>query len=351
MINIGYAGHTLCRPMTGVGRYLQSLSQIESTKINKVAFVPNHNIQVDNCFDELVFSDKSSRIGKLLWSYNHMLSTNSKFDIYHSPQMFLPFFTNKNIQKIVTIHDLLFLDMPFLYSKFERTILNLSLRDAVNRADTFICISKYTYSRFKNYFPNKKNVEVIYNCLSMDKISNTLESKNKDCDKYFILPSNRTPRKNIVNTVLAYKKSLFYKNGYKLLICGPMDGAIDIEYDYLIRDVGYVDEVELELLYKNSEGLLFFSLGEGFGYPIVEAASFSVPVLAAANTSIIELFDGRTDLLCTDYFTVDGIVAFLDKYYKSYEMKFQILQVLEKTLRLFSKDVFSDQLLSLYSVK
>jgi glycosyltransferase involved in cell wall biosynthesis len=265
--------------------------------------------------------------------------------------MFLPFFTNKSIRKIVTIHDLLFLDMPFLYSKFERNVLKFTLNDAVNRADAFICISKYTYSRFKNYFPNKKNVEVIYNCLSINKESDALDSRGNDYEKYFILPSNRTPRKNIRNTLLAYKKSLFYKNGYKLLVCGPMDGVEIIGDDNLIRDVGYVDEVELERLYKNSEGLLFFSLGEGFGYPIIEAASYSVPVLAAANTSITELFDGRTDLLCTDYLTIDGISAFLDKYYSSDDMKFQILQVLEKTLRLFSKDIFYEQLLSLYKVK
>ena len=138
-----------------------------------------------------------------------MLYTNSKFDIYHSPQMFLPFFRDKRIRKIVTIHDLLFLDMPFLYSKFERTILKLSLQDAVNRSDNFICISKYTYSRFKEYFPYKKNVDVIYNCLSIDNESDTRDPKDNDLEKYFILPSNRTPRKNINNTVLAYKKSLF----------------------------------------------------------------------------------------------------------------------------------------------
>ena len=51
---------------------------------------------------------------------------------------------------------------------------------------------------------------------------------------------------------------------------------------------GYVDDKELEILYKHTHLLVFASLNEGFGYPPMEAMKYGTLVAASVNTSIPE---------------------------------------------------------------
>ena len=51
---------------------------------------------------------------------------------------------------------------------------------------------------------------------------------------------------------------------------------------------GYVDDKELETLYKHTHLLVFASLNEGFGYPPMEAMKYGTLVAASVNTSIPE---------------------------------------------------------------
>ena len=51
---------------------------------------------------------------------------------------------------------------------------------------------------------------------------------------------------------------------------------------------GYVEDKELETLYKHTHLLLFASLNEGFGYPPMEAMKYGTLVAASVNTSIPE---------------------------------------------------------------
>lgn len=56
--------------------------------------------------------------------------------------------------------------------------------------------------------------------------------------------------------------------------------------------VSGTSDMELLELYRNSRGLLYPSLWEGFGLPIIEAASAGVPVITSSNTAMKEIADG-----------------------------------------------------------
>jgi glycosyltransferase involved in cell wall biosynthesis len=52
---------------------------------------------------------------------------------------------------------------------------------------------------------------------------------------------------------------------------------------------GYASELEMAALYRASQGLIFPSLYEGFGLPLLEAMALGVPVLASNTTCIPEV--------------------------------------------------------------
>jgi glycosyltransferase involved in cell wall biosynthesis len=53
--------------------------------------------------------------------------------------------------------------------------------------------------------------------------------------------------------------------------------------------IGKISELDKQYLYKNSQGLLFPSLREGFGLPIIEAMTFGIPCFLSNNTCLPEI--------------------------------------------------------------
>jgi len=93
-------------------------------------------------------------------------------------------------------------------------------------------------------------------------------------------------RKNLAATISAYLGSEKSGPNFPLVIVGQPSGKSERMSEQIKR--GIADESliflenlepgELAWLYLNAESLLFFSLGEGFGIPIVEAIHFGLPV-------------------------------------------------------------------------
>ena len=82
----------------------------------------------------------------------------------------------------------------------------------------------------------------------------------------------------------------------------------------LVLGVGFVSPAELKALYRGAQLLVFPSLFEGFGMPILEALDMGVPVAASMVTSIPELardaaeyFDPTTPMAIAD--VVGGLWA------------------------------------------
>lgn len=249
------------------------------------------------------------------------------------------------MKKIVTIHDILFLDFPDLYSKRDYALLKFSTENSLKRADQIITISNFTRERLLYYYPYLNDIEVVYNPIEPKVNFN----ENLVFKKPFLLSvSNRTKRKNLEITIKAFLKSKFYKNGYYLYLCGTNDSGFKKNYNKQIIDLGYVNEIKLNSLFANAEALLFFSLGEGFGYPILEAAKYKTPVFAANNSSISELFDYRDDLLCNDYNNEEGIKYFLDNMFLNDLKCKEIIEVIYNKFLECSSQKFNKKMIDIY---
>lgn len=64
-----------------------------------------------------------------------------------------------------------------------------------------------------------------------------------------------------------------------------------------VRFLGYVPEEDLPLLYRHAVALVYPSLYEGFGLPVVEAMACGTPVLTSRSSSLTEISDGAALLV------------------------------------------------------
>ena len=123
-----------------------------------------------------------------------------------------------------------------------------------------------------------------------------------------------TPRKNHLRLIRAWKRA-FPNREMLLVLAGrvlpgtPLEipGAIrQAEADGFVRYLGLVSDIERERLYAQADFVVYPSLAEGFGMPVLEALRHGKPVLTSSGTSTEEV-GGAAVLLC-DPLSEDGLV-------------------------------------------
>lgn len=128
-------------------------------------------------------------------------------------------------------------------------------------------------------------------------------------DGYFLFCGAVEPRKNLERLILAYKQSGVPQ---PLVIVGP-DGwkasAINARIagtPNVVR-IGYLERTVLLELISHARALLFPSLAEGFGLPVIEAMQLGTPVLTSAFGALAEVANGAA--LLVDPLDVEALAA------------------------------------------
>ncbi|MCW5772377.1 MAG: glycosyltransferase family 4 protein [Rhodospirillaceae bacterium] len=177
-------------------------------------------------------------------------------------------------------------------------------RDYASNAMT-ICISEATRSDFVTYLnvPRAKTA-VAYPGADRPELDEralaAIEARH-EVDPYLVVVGTVEPRKNIELVLAAFKADPTLLQRYRAVFVGK-EGWGDpfgrmIRHHDLWKEVhdgrivwtGYVGETERALLVRNASFLLYPSLYEGFGLPVVEAMSLGCPVVASFSSSIPEV--------------------------------------------------------------
>ena len=213
---------------------------------------------------------------------------------------------------IVTIHDLIL----FHYPTIKNTKLNrffyfcklgayhLVIRLAIFRARKIIAVSEFTRKDIISKTGVRENkIRVVYegyeiqkNSLENNKGKNDFSSKYDIMKPYIIYVGNAYPHKNLERLCLAFSSLQKRFGGLKLLLVGESDyfyGCLKrFVEERRIKNIiftGFVDDIELDHLYKNAECFVFPSLYEGFGLPPLEALSRGTAVTCSRAGSIPEI--------------------------------------------------------------
>lgn len=217
-----------------------------------------------------------------------------KYDIFHSSYYRVPFFKNKNLKEIVTVHDFMY---EFFDNGLKRYIHIWQKRKAMLRADAIICVSEHTKKDLMLLYPevNSEKLHVVPNGVNKEfKVIETVTHNDKG---YLLYVGNRVGCKNFEFILKLMSSSKFIKNNNFKLICvgGGMfsmsEKAMFKRYnvDTRISQVLFIENDELNKLYNGAYALLFPSKYEGFGIPALEAQMAGCPVIYAKTSSLPEV--------------------------------------------------------------
>jgi mannosyltransferase len=230
------------------------------------------------------------------------------------------FSQNKKVKNVITIYD-------FIYEKFEKNIIKKYVhiyqkKFAIRNASAIICISESTRKDFFQYYPNynRQNVFVTHLAHSNKSIEHDKDFifENKFVNSYVLFVGMRSLHKNFTSCVKALKDiNINFKiigggslNKSELIL---LDSNIPGRYEHLLN----VDNTQLNNYYVNAICLLYPSIYEGFGLPILEAMANGCAVITTNLSSIPEV-SGDAAILLNDHspcFINESIKAVLDPVY------------------------------------
>lgn len=229
----------------------------------------------------------------------------------------LPFWLSKRCMKIVIVHDLVFKVLPssmnFLTYLADQCLIGSSLR----RCNRILAVSRSTQSDIVKYYPccaNKISPLSLAPCKMVSKARSPISQRTTGGESYILSVGTIEPRKNYIRLLEAYAAlPISIQDRFQLLIVGRQGwGRVDLDryikkLDLIghVKLLGYTSDVELNVLYKNAYCVVMPSLYEGFGLPILEAHSFSVPVLTSSTSSMPEV--GGKGAIYVDPYSVVSI--------------------------------------------
>jgi glycosyltransferase involved in cell wall biosynthesis len=243
----------------------------------------------------------------LIWEQTVLrrMAKKSAVDVLFSPANVAPL--NAPCSSVVTIHDLSFLLFPEYFSRTFGTYYRSIIPRIISQASAVITDSENSKADLIAHLgvvPEK--ITAIHLGVSPE-----FRKRIKKADleaarlrlglpkKFFLSVASLEPRKNLANLVKAYGVlPAEVKEEHKLVLVGAgnrifSDPALASVLSRLpagsVITPGYIAEEDLSAVYRLSTALVFPSLYEGFGLPVLEAMAASTPVISSNRSSLPEV--------------------------------------------------------------
>ena len=355
MAKIAVDARPLSTPTTGIGRYTQAiLSRLIDTEHQwflyshqplREDFQHLSNVTV-RCGD-IAGSGFGSMFAQLIFPY---WAWRDKIQLFWSPRHHLPICLSPQVQKVVTIHDLVWQKFPKTMTRSGLLLERVLTPPTLRAADAVIAVSDSTQDEVQRFFPQgASRVQAIYEAPFLEPVV-----EPGPIGDYFLFVGTIEPRKNLTRILEAYARyTRMHNQPISLKICGGKGWGLDelesiIEQHCLgglVEVLGYVDDADLPALYFNARALLIPSLYEGFGLPIVEAFSQGTPVITANRGAMSEIAGdaGR----CVAPESVEELASALIEFTENRELVAELQVRACERAALFSWDRAAEQTLAL----
>jgi glycosyltransferase involved in cell wall biosynthesis/2-polyprenyl-3-methyl-5-hydroxy-6-metoxy-1,4-benzoquinol methylase len=216
---------------------------------------------------------------------------------YHAPE----------IPTVVIIADLQFLYYPQFFTVEQNYQSDQNFRKVCQVASRLICLSDFTRKTVIVQGKVEPSLAVtgypsLWNPLILpakERVSQELSKRSLISGQYLFFPANFWPHKNHSMLLTAFNRFVRQhpESELKLVLAGAPNALMNalrlavsrMGLEDRVVFAGYLNAEEVSAMLQGCLALIFPSLFEGFGAPVLEAMQFSKPVLCSQGTSLPEV--------------------------------------------------------------
>jgi len=262
------------------------------------------------------------------------------------------------VPQCLVLHDLAFLHYPSFIPKSHLLYYKRYTPKMLPKAKVIATVSAFSKKDIiSQYGIAADKINIVYSAAK--EIFQPLTNEEKQATRtkytggkeYFVYTGAIHPRKNLVNLLKAF--SLFKKrqqSSMKLVLAGRLawkyDSFVKNLKTYKYRDdvvmTGYVNEEEIRKLVGAAYAMVYPSLFEGFGVPVLEAMQCDVPVITSLNSSMQEIANEAA--LYADPESPADIAEKMMLLYKDEKLRGQLIEKGRVTGKQYSWDLSAERL-------
>lgn len=214
------------------------------------------------------------------------------YDLYHEAAFF-PFLPPKGMKTVFTLHDFSLFRFPQYHPKERVFFARLFFKRRCRLVERYISVSEFTRKEARRYLglngnsitviPLANSPEVFYPRTDLE-----IESMRRRFgipERYFVFVGTGDPRKNrpiISEALQAANLSI------PLVVAGWTGWARQTAREKNIVPLDYISDEDLARLYSGARALVYPSLYEGFGLPVLEAMNCGCPVICSRCAGLPE---------------------------------------------------------------
>lgn len=300
----------------GIGRYainlLENLTEASlNDGMNLEVFLSDSDIKIDERVNALLKMYPEIKFHRLQYAnwmsrmyFDHLGIVKeiqkTDPDILHVLKFVLPLLRSvpKVTKKVVTVHDLIFIEEPKLFPFITREYWKRAVKKTIELADSVIVPSEFTKSQVEMFYGKNlaDKCRVVHH--GVDPVFFRKRNGSSPGD-YFLCVGTVEPRKNLKNIIKAFEIYI-HKRGdrkTKIIWAGKSGWEERSVFEYMrgcalskrIRFLHYVNDEKLSDLYRGAIALVFPSLSEGFGLPVLEAMASGCPVIHSDGGAVKEI--------------------------------------------------------------
>lgn len=218
----------------------------------------------------------------------------NRYDVVHYPDYLVPL--RRPAPCILTLHDMAYAHDASFFTGPQRAVRRMMNPIGVRAARLIAADSGFTRTEVLRLFPDvpPDRIRVVYpgvHCFPepSEDACESVRARLRLPDRFVLSVCTREPRKNLGRLLHAFGQCADLAHEYLVLVGSPGWGddatSVLTSYGRRLADrvivTGYVEELELSALYRMASAFVYVSLLEGFGFPLLEAMSCGVPVVAS----------------------------------------------------------------------